>query len=94
MTAEDFLQEHLEISCFYSDVYEETVCFSKDVQKAMKEYARLKCKELLEIVAKKAKTKTVYEANDQPSSSFGDYEYEVVDKDSILNAVDLEEFCS
>lgn len=59
---------------------------------SMREYAKLKCQELLEIVAEKAEIKTIYESNDQPSSSFGDYEYEVVDKDSILNAVDLDKF--
>ncbi len=62
------------------------------IKEAMKEFAELKCKELLEIVVQKAETKTIYESNDQPSSSFGDYEYDVVDKDSILNAVDLKEF--
>jgi len=65
-----------------------------NIKKAMQEYAKQKCQELLLLVAEKVKTKTVYETNDQPSSSFGDYEYEVVDKDSILNAVDLETFCS
>ena len=92
MTTEEFLQDSLDISHFYNDDYNEMMVFSKDVQKAMMEYAKLKCKELLQIVAEKAKTKTIYESNDQPSSSFPDFEYQVVDKNSILNAVDLKEF--
>lgn len=82
MIAEDFLQEHLEISHFYSDAYEEMCCLSSDLQKAMKEYAKLKCQELLLVVAEKAEI------------SYNKFGEEYVDKDSILNAVDLEKFCS
>lgn len=46
---------------------------------AMKEYAKYKCKELLEIVADNAKILYSYSS---PK----------VDKDSILNTVDLDEF--
>jgi hypothetical protein len=59
-------------------------CFiktQKDIVRAMQEYARLKCEELLEIVAEKAE---VYRSE-------GGYE-NWVDKDSVLNAVDLDEF--
>ena len=81
MTAEEFLQGSITISHFYNDRYEQMMCFSDDVQKAMKEYARLKCQELLEIVAEKAEiTKSV---------NFG---WEKVDKGSILSAVDLDKF--
>lgn len=69
-----------------------TIKDEHDCNELMIEYARIKCQELLEIVAEKAKTKTIYESNDQPSSSFGDYEYEVIDKDSIISAVDLNKF--
>ena len=61
----------------------------------MKEYAKMKCKELLEVVAKKAKIRDedgdVYE---QPKGFYCNGElYETwVDKDSILNAVNLDEF--
>lgn len=54
----------------------------KDIVKSMQEYAELKCKELLEIVAEKADVNIL---------GYNDYE---VDKDSILNAIDLETFCS
>ena len=81
MTAKEILNKD------ESGIYNE-----QDILKAMKEYAELKCKELLQTVAEKAKTKTVYESDGQPSSSFPDFEYEVVDKNSILNAVDLKEF--
>lgn len=40
-TAEDFLQDHLEISHFYDDKTQNMVCYSDDVQKAMIEFAKL-----------------------------------------------------
>lgn len=46
----------------------------------MKSYAKEKCQELLEIVAEKAEI------------SFNRFGEEYVDKDSILKAVDLDEF--
>ena len=53
-------------------------------EKLMQEYAKLKCQELLEIVAEKAEVKEYFELN---------YEWTyTVDKDSILNAVDLDSF--
>lgn len=89
MTVHEFLNKEY----FYLIIdSQDTNIDSKDIEKAMQEYAKMKCKELLDIVVDKAKTKTIYESNDQPSSSFGDYEYDVVDKDSILNAVDLDSF--
>lgn len=95
MTTEDFLQEHLEISHFYSDIYEETVCFSKDVQKAMKEYTKLKCQELLLLVAEKVRIIEDGDVDNPYEEYFLDLGGSLrVDKDSILNAVDLETFCS
>jgi len=52
----------------------------------MQEYAKLKCKELLEIVVEKAKASIHFTP--------GQVARAIVDKDSILNAVDLETFCS
>ena len=40
-SAEDFLQDHLQISHFYDDKTEQMVCYSDDVQKAMTEFAKL-----------------------------------------------------
>ena len=40
-SAEDFLQDHLQISHFYDDKTENMVCYSADVQKAMIEFAKL-----------------------------------------------------
>lgn len=50
------------------------------IEDAMKEYAKLKCEELLKIVAEKAEV------------SFNKFGEEYVDKESILNAVNLNEF--
>jgi hypothetical protein len=74
------------------------------IKEAMKEFAELKCKELLEIVAKKVKIEVVPEGlNKRSIDVYESYERGghgepnwctkiSVDKDSILNAVDLKEF--
>lgn len=86
MTAEDvlrhvFLEE--ENSRFadypYNDTFDATIL-------SMKEYAKIKCQELLTIVAEKAEVKTVTIPNGLNIKTC------VVDKDSILAAVDLDEF--
>lgn len=63
----------------------------KTVENLMKMYAKLKCKEFLEIAAEKAK---VYNKKDGESDKYlsieGDWIY--VSKNSILNTVDLKEF--
>ena len=53
------------------------------IEEAMKEYARIKCEELLLLVAEKAEI--------SGCSKVGGY---YINKNSILNAVDLEKFCS
>ncbi len=54
--------------------------YDQDELYLMKEYAKLKCEELLEIVAEKAESYVIGGLVSQ------------VDKNSILNAVDLDEF--
>ena len=78
MTAEDLLHEQ-----YFNIVLDirETYLTDSDITSAMKEYARLKCEELLKIVAEKA----------QVYADEGGYS-EFVDEDSILNAIDLNEF--
>jgi hypothetical protein len=85
MTAEEFLEQ---VDKSDNDI-------SSIIEKAMTGFAELKCKELLKIVAEKAKIKD--EDNDtyeQPHIFYcNGEEYKTwVDKDSILNAVDLKEF--
>lgn len=77
MGAKEFLQDSLKISHFYNDKYERMCCLSYDVQLAMQEYAELKCRRLLEILAEKA------------DSSFED----CITSDDILNVLDLNSFC-
>ena len=62
----------------------------------MQEYAKIKCKELLEIVAEKAKVIQYSAYIDMPPEKEirGENFVIQVDKDSVLNAVDLEDFCS
>jgi hypothetical protein len=64
------------------------------LREAMVGYAQLKCKELLEIVAEKAEIKKRYrlESNGFPTVINLVDEEPNIDKDSILNAVDLKEF--
>lgn len=85
MTAEEFLEN--------SNIFEkENSFYFNDVQNIMQEYTKLKCKELLLLVAEKAR---ITEDNDgQHEEYYLDLGgYLKVDKDSILNAVDLEKFC-
>jgi len=65
-----------------------------DIIEVIQEYAKMKCKELLEIVAEKAKI--INTSTDETYSVFyldNSYDLEI-DKISILDAVDLEIFCS
>ena len=71
-TKEDILKERCNLFDISLDSKEE-----RYVLRAMKEYAKMKCKELLEIVAEKAQV--TY------------YGY-AVSRDSIINAVNLDEF--
>lgn len=59
---------------------EEWITFT-DVESLIRKYTKMKCKELLEIVVEKAK---IYDSK---------YDGFHVDKNSILNAIDLETFC-
>lgn len=86
MTAEEYLLDNNEeVFGKHGDTSQ-----FEEVAEAMKEYARLKCEELIKIVAEKAKANIEYTY----SGNVGEYrdEWAIVNKDSILNAVDLEEF--
>ena len=78
LTAEDFLQEHLEISHFYDDKTNRMVCFSEDVQQVMIEFARLHVQNALESASEKVETNYYY-VEDDP-----------VDKESIINSYPLD----
>ena len=85
MTVKDFLEDTLTETGFGID---------NRIQKslvvgAMKEYAKLKCEELLKIVAEKAQTKELF-VNGSNGGWYDKVGY--VDRESILNAVDLNEF--
>jgi hypothetical protein len=68
--------------------------WKKEIVELSKDFTEQKCKELLEIVAEKAKIKKEYYRDSNLKSNYGDPEIEimVIDKDSILNAVNLKEF--
>lgn len=80
MTAEEYLEEMDKSSNDINDIIEEAIVG----------YARLKCQELLLLVAEKAKTKV----KDGYIETTFKKEWIEIDRDSILNAVDLENFCS
>jgi len=87
MTAEDILNYN-ESQAYYNQNSDYRI-------KSMKEYARLKCQELLEIVVEKAKIKEVdYIGEEEISEKFITKHYSyTIDRDSILNTIDLEKFC-
>lgn len=72
MTAEELWSKHFDGLHWDDITQEKEVLFAK-------EYARLKCEELIKIVAEKAEVEH-------------DWNTSYVDRDSILNAVDLNEF--
>ena len=85
MTAQEFIEKNYPNGC--GDWMLDT---------ALQEYAKIKCQELLGIVAEKARI--INEDGDvyqQPHIFFcnGEAYKNWVDRDSILNAVDLENFC-
>ena len=98
MTAKEILKQNQE-QAFYNQNSDYRI-------KSMQEYARLKCQELLLIVAEKAelgikteglekivmKTYKTYSQGGHGEPSWCTKIY--IDKDSILNAVDLDSFCS
>ena len=97
MTAEEILKEWL-IQTDQTNLKEGHYFV---IEQAMKEFAELKCKELLQIVAEKSKVKieksTPYKKYEsvKTEENFNMYEYKTkvsVDRNSILNAVDLKEF--
>ena len=57
MTAYDFLQGSFTISHFYNDKYNEMVCFSKDVEKAMIEFTKYHVEAALKQASEQAKVK-------------------------------------
>ncbi len=77
-TAEEFLENHLEISYFYDDKSGAMVCYADDMQKAMIEFARLHVQAALEAASVKAELKEAYSG------------MVWIDEESILNAYPLE----
>jgi hypothetical protein len=78
MTVEKFIKTH---TFKYDSTKTDYIGMNQSaLEESLKTFAELKCKELLEIVANLAEVNVL---------GYNDYE---VDKDSILNAVDLKEF--
>jgi hypothetical protein len=84
-TAEDFLQDHHQISHFYDDKTNNMVCFSDDVQKAMIEFAKLHVEAALKEAIKNGEIVDISTYKDG-----GDSSYFGVDEQSILNSYPLE----
>lgn len=53
MTAEEFLQNSLEISHFYNDKYETMCCYSDEMQKAMIQFAKYHVEQALNLASQK-----------------------------------------
>lgn len=85
MTAEEILEKQDCNGYASGEIYGTFYYEKEDILKAMKEFAELKCKELLEIVAENAEAIEGYNTGFSGSAAS-------VDKESILNVVDLKEF--
>ena len=70
---------------------EEREMHNPDIEDVVSEYAKLKCQELLLLVADKAKVIGEVEQNSDFNYVTPD-DIIIVDKDSILNAVELDSF--
>jgi hypothetical protein len=81
MTAEEFLQNHLQISHFYDDKTNQMVCYSDEVQQAMIEFAKLHVIAALKAASENA---SIIEED----SPFGGTNY-LISEESILNAYSL-----
>ena len=96
MRTEDFIKTHM----FKMDENHKNVgdyiCINQGaLEEALNSFAKLKCQELLLLVAEKVRIIEDGDVDNPYEEYFLDLGgYLRVDKDSILNAVDLETFCS
>ena len=80
MTAKEFLEER--------------EMYNPDIEDVVLEYTKLKCQELLLLVAEKARIIEDGDVDNPYEEYFLDLGGSLrVDKDSILNVIDLEKFC-
>lgn len=84
-TAEDFLQEHPQISHFYDDKTNQMVCFSADVQKALIEFAKLHVEAAL-----KAASETVWDSVTKEGRWTSPEATAYISKKAVLNAYPIE----
>ena len=99
MSAEEMLKENYSTKPDIDNPYK--LYWSEDVIQAMKEYAELKCQELLEIVAEKVNIRHTFTSTiDGKTTHSYDKIFSTknsmftIDKDSLDNVVDLDSFCS
>ena len=81
-TAEEFLQNHLQISYFYDDKTNQMVCYSDEIQQAMIEFAKLHVKAALKSANKKAYCQLAGDCCNPDDQE--------VNKESILNSYSLD----
>jgi hypothetical protein len=83
ITAEEFLQYHLEISYFYDDKTQKVVCYSDEVEQAMVEFAKLHVKAALNTIYEKGLSDiTTWDGNSEGS--------EYLDFDKLIAAYPLD----
>ena len=100
MTAREILEKQDCSGYCQGEVFGDFYYEENEIILAMQEYAKERCKELLERVAEKTNMRhTFTSAIDGKTTHFNDKLFVVensmftIDKDSILNVVDLEKFC-
>jgi len=85
MTAEEFIGKHMFTYNPENPNKDKYIGINQSYfEEALKDFAKIKVKEVLEIVAKKAKT--------QRTANTGSWLDASIDKNSILNCINLDEF--
>ena len=90
----NFIRRKIKINMTAKEFLEEREMYNHDIEDVVLEYTKLKCQELLLLVAEKARIIEDGDVDNPYEEYFLDLGGSLrVDKDSILNVIDLEKFC-
>ena len=90
----NFIRRKIKINMTAKEFLEEREMYNPDIEDVVLEYTKLKCQELLLLVAEKARIIEDGDVDNPYEEYFLDLGGSLrVDKDSILNVIDLEKFC-
>ena len=90
----NFIRRKIKINMTAKEFLEEREMYNPDIEDVVLGYTKLKCQELLLLVAEKARIIEDGDVDNPYEEYFLDLGGSLrVDKDSILNVIDLEKFC-